>query len=178
MTSQSTTPTDTLNISETITRHPAITKALSNTLDISETAVSHVHHLALISDTLNISGATFMAETHQLTDELDISEVVSVGGELVQFDSWRSVPRFDNSLYLLCRTPVGEFDSDEGLADMTVWTVDHDGNNEIVRISLPSDNSWDSYSHPEWSPDGQTVVLAAETASEYQLILIDASEWT
>lgn len=150
----------------------------TNTLNISETVVPLVHIVSMISNELNISEvATRGQESLPPTNTLDISEIVTAGGELIQYDSWRSVPKFDNSLYVLCRTPLGEFDSYTGLTDMTLWTVDHDGLNEILRLDVPSTQGWTSYSHPEWSPDGQEITIAVETSTEYQLVKLDTSGW-
>ncbi len=171
----SSTPANTIDISDAVVSQVALSAAPANTVDISETVAINVSVIVNLANTVDISDAiaTGVALQDTETNQAEISETVAVTGTLVQFDTWRPVPRFDNELTLICRTPVGIHDTD--LTDLTVWTVDHEGLNEMTAIGPPSENGWDSYAHPEWSPDGEEVVVAAETPTEYQLVTLDAT---
>jgi hypothetical protein len=167
---------DTANISDSIVKHLAVSKALSNTDNISNTLTTHrvgLHKTLANTDSISDVQTKIVQPRKILTDLVDISNVTTVTGILVQFDTWRPVPKFDNSLILICRTPLGVHDTD--LTNIVVWTVKADGSGERVAIGLPTSNGWVSYSHPEWSPDGQEVVIAVETSTEYQLVTVDAS---
>lgn len=175
MTSQSVNVTDAVPISESSAKRVQDQKGLSDAALISGS--SGVHAQKGVSDADTISETTGV-HTNRFTppNAVEIDNIVVVGGTLNQYDTWRSVPRFDNMLFLICRTAVGTYDTD--LSNINVWTVDHDGLNEFLRITKPSDHGWVTYGHPEWSPDGQEVVIATETVTEWQLVIVDSSSWS
>ena len=110
---------------------------------------------------------------------MEITNVMSSVVTLVPFDTWRPVMRPDNALVLACRTPVGEHDTYTGLTHLDLWTFLNDGSMERPEVGMtkgvPVADSWVSFSHPEWAPDGQSVVVASETSTQWHLSVLDAS---
>lgn len=148
---------DTVGITDSLGRQSVLHRAFSDTVGITE-VLRAIHN----TDTVGI------------TATLDVSS-----SRYVQFDTWRPVARPDNKLILLCRTPEGEHDSYLGLTNLSLWTVFPDTTNENPVVLPPNVNGfgWTSYGHPEWAPDGNTVVVWVETATSYKLVLIDSSEF-
>lgn len=155
MTSQSTTPTNTVQISATTARATGIHRALGDAVDIGD--LVSIGHVA------------------EMLNEIDISNTVTVGSMFNQFDTWRPVPRPDNMRVIVCRTPQGDHDDD--LTSMELWTMRPDGTLERKEVGSPAENGfgWVSYAHPEWAPDAENVVVAAETSTQYKLVLLPAA---
>lgn len=92
------------------------------------------------------------------------------------YDSWRPNPKPDaNNQILTCRTPVGEHDTGTGLTHITLWIIPADASDETLVVDTPTAKGWVSYSHPEWSPSGDDLVLAVETSTQYQLVVLDTA---
>lgn len=95
------------------------------------------------------------------------------------YDTWR--PRFspDGQVMLVCRTSPGDHDTD--LTNMTLWAFPPEGWNggdQVAKVKdLPGNYGWDSYGHPEWAPDSESVVICAETASTWQIVQLDSLEY-
>lgn len=151
-------------------------RAFSDTVDITA-AITKVQYKVNIADSVGITSILRRTPTATIADTAGITGELSYSGVFVQFDTWRPVNNPDNSLILVCRTPLTEHDSYTGLTHLVLWTIRSDGTGERPEVLQPADNGygWDSYSHPEWSPDGAEVVVAAETSTEYQLVALDAT---
>lgn len=160
MTSQSTTPTDTVNISDSVAKLVTLHRALTNTVQISNTFVGMA-----------------VARPH---DTDDIHNTVGVTGNFVQYDTWRPVAKpTDNSLILVCRSPENYHDSPAGLEHMALWTVHPDGSDEhpVLLDCTHNGHGWLRMSHQEWSPNGKWIVLAVETSNSYKLVLVNSSAY-
>lgn len=168
------TRTNTVNISEVTGRIAGRLRGLANTVQVSATTARNRGVVRALGGTADISERVDVGRV-ELPNEVDISNVVSVVTDFVQFDTWRPIPRGDNQRVLVCRTPQGDHDTD--LTGLELWTMRPDGSLERKEIASPADNGfgWDSYAHPEWSPDGEFVVVAAETATEWKLVLLPAA---
>lgn len=131
---------------------------------------------AAINDTVGITNRIGSNRPRNF-DTVGITDVVTLIGNFVQYDTWRPVPRPDNGLVLVCRTPRGEHDSSTGYTHLALWTVSALGKNEKIAINTPALNGfgWVSFGHPEWSPDGSQVAVWVETSTSYKLMLIDSS---
>lgn len=130
-----------------------------------------------IADTVGITDVTVSFFTRATpTGTVGVNASLVVTGNFVQFDTWRPVPKPDNSLVLVCRTPVGEHDTATGLTHLSLWTITSRGTGEHQVVKTPATNGfgWVSYGHPEWSPDGHQVAVWVETSTQYKLMLIDA----
>lgn len=94
-------------------------------------------------------------------------------------DTWRPTPSPNGQLLLACRTPLGEHDSDTGKTHMSVWTFQKDGSHEHLELSMGSavavDGGWTQFDHPEWSPNGTRLVMAAETTTTCQIVQVTTS---
>lgn len=165
--------TDTVGITETFSRRLVFGRPLTDTAGVTETVKIKLKINLL--DTVGIVG--HLRQRAYMADSVGMDGTVAVHGSLVQFDTWRPIPKPDNSLILLCRTPVGEHDSPTGLTHLTLWTILPDGMDEHPVLLSPADNGygWSSYSHPEWSPSGDDVLVAAETSTTYKLVVLDAT---
>lgn len=150
-------PTDTVGVSATLARRISFSRSFANTVGITSTLVSHVF------------------ERPGFSDAVGITNTLAVHGVFVQFDNWRPVPSPDNTRMLSCRTPVGEHDSPTGLTHLSLWVYNFSGQGDEVAFNMPG--TWTSYGHPEWSSDGTAVVVWAELASTYELMLIDVTQF-
>lgn len=131
-----------------------------------------------LTDSVGVAGSLRRTPTAEVSDVVAITDSLTIAGVFVQFDSWRPVPKpDDNSLMLVCRTPENYHDSLVALQHLSLWTIRPDGSDEHPVLTDPTINGfgWVRQSHPEWSPDGQTIVLMVETATEYQLVLMNSS---
>ena len=167
---------DTVSITGIQTRILAFPRSLSDTVGIT-TAFKTGVKLNIV-DTVGITDVLHVPQRSADPNPVGIEDSLAVTGVFVQFDSWRPVSRpSDNELILLCRTPLTEHDSYTGLTHLELWTIFADGTHERPEVLSPADNGygWDSYAHPEWSPSGEDVVVAAETATEYELVVLDAT---
>ncbi len=150
-------------------------RAFSDTVGITE-ALGTAQRVN-IADSVGIVGVLKRTPRATITDTVGIEGTPVFTGVFVQFDTWRPVTNPDNSLVLVCRTPLTEHDTYTGLTHLALWTIRSDGTGERPEVLQPVDNGygWDSYSHPEWSPAGDEIVVAAETATEYELVVLDAT---
>jgi hypothetical protein len=166
---------ETVGITDVLSRSTVKTRSFFETVGITDSVATRskltLAETVGISDTLGI-GVTLH---NNFQEVVGVTDTLTVSGALVQMDSWRPIPKPDNSIVLLCRTPVGEHDSPTGLTHLTLWTVFPDGSEEHPAVLSPADNGWDSYSHPEWAPSGDEIIVAAETSTEYRLVTIDAT---
>lgn len=120
-----------------------------------------------------ITGAVF-------TETVGITDSLGVVSTYVPFDSWRPVPKPDgNELMLVCRTPEGTHDSEEGLEELSFWTIRPDGTGEHQVLTDPTVNGygWTKQWHPEWSPDGNQIVFVVDDGTETKLILLNSSSF-
>lgn len=168
---------DTVGITDSFSRHLVFVRARSDTVGVTDVLATRRSLRIGFSESVDITDSLRKTPRVQVSDTVGITDSLVITGALVQFDTWRPVPKPDNSLVLLCRTPVGEHDSPTGLTHLTLWTILSDGTDEHPVLLSPADNGygWDSYSHPEWSPSGDEVMVAAETSTEYKLVVLDAT---
>lgn len=154
-TSQSATAADTVQISATTARALHLQGRPFNFVDID--GVPHVFSNEL-----------------ELEDDIETTNTVEVITDFVQFDTWRPLPEKDNNTFLVCRTPPGIHDTDNTVLEL--WLTHSNGAPEQKLLGNISENGlgWDSYSHPEWSPDGTQIVLSAETSTEWQIVIISS----
>lgn len=166
---------DTVSITDNFSRRIVFSRAISDQVDL--TARLRLVPKAFFTDSVGITSILRKTPTSAPSNTIGTSADLVVTGVFVQFDTWRPVPRPDNLLVLVCRTPLGEHDSYTGQTHLVLWTIYSDGTRERPEVLAPADNGygWDSYAHPEWSPDGADVVVAAETSTEYELVVLDAT---
>lgn len=148
-------PTDTVGITDVLTERVGLQRGFANTVGITDTLVAG--HPVFFFEEVGIEGE------------------LTVAGDFIQYDTWRPTPNPTNTLVLLCRTPEGVHDTD--YSQLSLWTVHPLGTSENPEIAVVADNGfgWDSYGHPEWSPDGKNIVVWVETATEWKLMLLNAS---
>ena len=85
-------------------------------------------------------------------------------------DSWWPKPSPDRRQILFVRAPKGRHDD---YAYASIWVMDADGSN--AKAILPHRaHGWKLQAHPEWSPDGRRIALAAGSTSNPQIYLVDA----
>lgn len=101
--------------------------------------------------------------------------VVRSAGTYAQRDTWRPRLKPDNTVVLACNTPVTEHDSSTGYTHMTFLLFDATGTNRTSVKGTPTSLTWTSYGHPEWAPNGLSVVIFVETATEYKIQLLDGT---
>ncbi len=168
---------DSVDITDTFSRQLSFSRAFTFASVGMTAAITRRAYKTIIFDSVNIIGLLRKNPRAAIVNNVGITAVLSYAGDLVQFDSWRPVAKPDNSLILICRTPLGEHDDYVGLTHLVLWTVLSDGTGERTAVSSPADNGygWDSYAHPEWSPSGEDIVVAAETATEYEIVVLDAT---
>ena len=44
-----------------------------------------------------------------------------------------------------------------------------------MNLGAPLTGSWMSFNHPEWSPDGTSIVVTSETSTEWNISTINAT---
>lgn len=93
----------------------------------------------------------------------------------VPFDTWR--PRFspDRQVMLVCRTTPGDHDTD--LTSMQLWVFPADGGEPERVKGPPSESGYVTYGHPEWAPDSSAVVVFAETITQWQILVLDSTDY-
>lgn len=165
MSAQSVTCTDAVDITDAVTTHSQLHLTFSDTVGISEAFSEHTTHSYTVLPT-NVIG---------------ITDVVTYALTYIPYDTWRPVLRPDNHLVLACRTPVGEHDSPTGLTHMQLWTFANTGAHEKLVAGIgfgeALSGSWTSFGHPEWAPDGNDVVVVAETSTEFRISVLDATDF-
>lgn len=174
--------TDAVGITDSRTRVLVLVRTFTETLGITDSLVAVKHHAVGVTDTV---GITDVMTTHVRAlaifspNIVGLSSVVSVVRTGVPLDTWRPVIRPDNHLVLACRTPLGEHDSPTGLTHMRLFSFTNLGDNERVEVDIatgiPAAGSWTAFGHPEWAPDGNTIVLASETSTECMISVLDSS---
>ncbi len=175
-----------------VTKH---SRALADSVGVTDARATKTQHPRAFSDTIAITNTIHIGlklnfvDTVGIVDNLrkrpisgpagsmGLTGALTVSGVFVQFDTWRPVTSPDNGLVLVCRTPLGEHDSYTGQTHLALWTIMSDGTHERPAVLRPADNGygWTSYAHPEWSPSGDDVVVAAETSTTYELVVLDAT---
>lgn len=164
---------DTVDITATlgpISGHPF---ASSDTVGITSTLT--IGQKIIISDTVGVTGALLHNFTASLSDTVGLESSVTLTGSYLQYDTFRPVPNPGNTRILVCRTPLGLHDSVEGMQEVMLWTLDTDGSNEFPVVRTPTENGWVSYSHPEWAPDSNNIVVVVETSDSYILTLLNST---
>jgi hypothetical protein len=162
-------------ISDTTTKAVHDSKSILTGLGIDNTTGKIVHTSVNKANTDGITNVVTALVTHFVLNDCDIDASVAVALDFIQYDTWRLTPKYDNSLILVCRTPQVEHDSYTGTTNMTLWTLLPDGTEERKVLGLPSLYGWDSYNHPEWAPDGNTIAVLAETTDYWHIVLVDAT---
>ena len=152
-------------------------RGFAETFGVVDSLARKIALVGTLTDSVGVVDRLRLKPTARPVDSVGITNAVAVTGMFVQMDTWRPVPKPDNTMVLVCRTPESLHDSTAGLARMTLWALSPEGNWERPCIASPQDNGygWTSYSHPEWSPSGNQVVIAVETASAWKIVMLDSS---
>lgn len=150
------------------------TAGLNDTTGVTD-VISKIGLKLILVNAVDITDYLRKIPTVSTTETVGVSDSLSVSGVFVQYDSWRPVPKPDNTMTLVCRTPEG--DHDTTLTDLSIWAVNSEEGKEAWSVLSVAENGygWDGFGHPEWSPDGSQIVLFAETATEYQIVILGAS---
>ena len=93
-----------------------------------------------------------------------------------RYDSWWPRLSPDRRHVLFVRTPAGVHDNAAKMAfkQLSVWVVGVDGTG--LTELLPDDaHGWVQFGHPEWSPDGRSLVLFAGNAVNPNIWITDAT---
>lgn len=122
------------------------------------------------------------AQTVAAVAEIDTPLVFS------PYDRWRPRLRPDTTSVLLCCTQPGNHDSPAGFEEMTLWIFRANGHERTEVLgtpgsiddgaATPTPLGWVSYGHPEWSPDGNDLVIFVETSSDYRIVVLDGNDLT
>jgi Tol biopolymer transport system component len=86
------------------------------------------------------------------------------------FDSWWPRISPDRRTIVFVRTPRGTHDRDYTQA--SVWAVAADGSSP-VQLRPPGLDGWSQQGHPEWSPDGNHLVLFGGNRTSPQIFVTD-----
>lgn len=170
--------TDAVGITDTLARRLVFSRARTDTVGITDILSHRLRFVRNLTDTVGITEVLTLRTFATFTNSVGIIDTLAISGVFIPYDTWRPVPKpDDNNIVLVCRTPQGTHDTYAGLTQMTMWTLRPDGTNERQEILDPGSNGfgWLTFSHPEWSPDGDTIVMVVETSAEYKLVLLNSS---
>lgn len=93
-------------------------------------------------------------------------------------DSWWPRISPDKQTILYCSTPKGVRDTDFTKVSIRTVHIDGTDDRQVLGTAVETNPDWKSYGHPDWKPDGTTIVmfLITQTASSL-LIEYDTTSW-
>jgi len=91
-----------------------------------------------------------------------------------EYDSWWARPSPDRQRVLFTRTPAGVHDNarDGAFQKASLWVMNADGG-EPTELLPPGSHGWNQQGHPEWSPDGEQLVMFGGTVTNPQIWITD-----
>lgn len=167
--------TDTVGTSDSLVVTTHGPYLFTDTVGTSDTLTVGIHVHVGLTDTVGTSDSdvnTVFIQTN-VFDTCGTSDAAGVVLTFTQSDTWRPRVKPDKTVFICCKTPVGDHNSPVGFAAMRLFLYETDGTGRIMAKGVPSLESWDSYGHPEWAPDGTKLVIWAETASQWKLVLLN-----
>lgn len=128
---------------------------------------------APVASTLPVGGLVFDGLRSGANLELHVADSASGTARRLtsdrSYDSWGGRLSPDRRRVVFHRTPAGVRDRDYRQASL--WVVDVDGRN-LRRLRAVGADGWQLQGHPEWTPDGRSLVVFGGQAHNPQIVVL------